>query len=687
MKVLLSWLKEYVDIPQTVDELAERLPMLGLGMERVEAHESDAVFDLELPANRGDLMCHLGVARELASANRSAIRPPATASRQDRPKTADAIHVDVRESQLCPRFTAVLIADVRVGPSPRWLARRLDACGVRSINNVVDVTNYVMLELGQPMHAFDYDRLQGGGLVVRFAASGERLTTLDGVTRDLDSKTLVVADATRAVSIGGIIGGTETEITASTRRVLLEAAIWDPPMIRRTATRVGVRTESSARFERGVDIGGAETASARAQQLLIEVAGGQIASALLDRYPSPQPPRQLVLHWPRVGRLLGIEVAQTEGEVMLRGLGFGVTKQGDKLTVTVPSFRRDVERAEDLIEEVARHHGYDRIPEAMPVEATAQATRAPELDAIRAVRDVLIRTGLTEVLTVSLTTPKVLDELRLPSDHPWRAMAPLRNPLIEDHTHLRTTLLPGLLQVARGNTHRRVMDVLIFEVGRTFHPSGAAVRERRGAAVLMTGRFLRGAWNTPEQVSTATFFHLKGVVESLAAELRVGHTSFTPVTVPWLHPGRAAQFSIENKPLGTLGELHPDVAALAELPPGVYVAELDLDDVLRHAVFQPQFTPLPKYPSVRRDLAAVVPQGVSAAEVERVIGEAGGDLLEAAELFDVYSGPPVPPGHRNLAYALSFRSPDRTLSAADVDAAVVRITGALQKKLRATIRE
>lgn len=687
MKVLLSWLKEYVDIPQTVDELVERLPMLGLGMERVEPQGTDAVFDLELPANRGDLMCHVGVARELAAANRSAIRPPATAGRQDRTKSADAVHVDVREPHLCPRFTAVLIADVRVGPSPRWLARRLDACGVRSINNVVDVTNYVMLELGQPMHAFDYDVLQGGGLIVRLAAPDERLTTLDGVTRVLDSRTLVVADATRAVSIGGIIGGTETEITATTRRVLLEAAVWDPPMIRRTAMRVGVRTESSARFERGVDIGGAGTASARAQQLLLEVAGGRIVSDVLDRYPSPQPPRQLGLHWPRVGRLLGIEVAQTEGEAMLRSLGFGVTKQGDRLTVTVPSFRRDVERVEDLIEEVARHHGYDRIPEAMPVEATAQATRAPVLDAQRAVRDVLIRTGLTEVLTVSLTTPAVLDGLRLPSDHPWRAMVALRNPLIEDHTHLRTTLLPGLLQVARGNLHRRVMDVLIFELGRAFHPSGAAVLERRGAAVLMTGRLLRGAWNTPEQVSTATFFHLKGVVESLASELRVGGTAFIPATVPWLHPGRAAQVSIAGQPLGTLGELHPDVAAAAELPPGVYVAELDLDELLQHAVFQPQFTPLPKYPSVRRDLAVVVPDGVAAAEVEGVIGEAGGDLLEAAELFDVYSGPPVPPGHQNLAYALSFRSSDRTLSAADVDAAVVRITGALKKKLRATIRE
>lgn len=687
MKVLLSWLKEYVDIPQTVDELAERLPMLGLGMEHVERRGSDAVFDLELPANRGDLMCHVGVARELAAAHRSAVRLPATAARRDRTESADTVHVDVREPLLCPRFTAVLIADIRVGPSPEWLARRLEACGVRSINNVVDVTNYVMLELGQPMHAFDYDLLQGGGLIVRFAAAGERLTTLDGVTRTLDSRTLVVADATRAVGIGGIIGGAETEISASTRRVLLEAAIWDPPMIRRTAMRVGVRTESSARFERGVDIGGAETASSRAQQLLVEVGGGRIASDMLDRYPSPPAQRQLELLWARVGRLLGIEVAQAEGGATLRSLGFGVTKQDDKLTVTVPSFRRDVERAEDLIEEVARHHGYDRIPETMPVEATAQATRAPALDAERAVRDVLIRSGLTEALTVPLTTPAVLDGLRLASDHPWRAMVPLRNPLIEDHTHLRTTLLPGLLQVARGNIHRRITDVPIFEVGRTFHPSRAAVLERRGVAVLMTGRLLRGAWNTPEEVSIATFFHLKGVVESLVEELRISRTSFIPVTVPWLHPGRAAQVSIAGQSLGTLGELHPDVAAAAELPPGVYVAELDLDEVLRHAVFQPQFTPLPKYPSVRRDLAVVVPGGVSAAEVERVIEEAGGALLEAAELFDVYSGPPVPPGHRNLAYALSFRSSDRTLSAADVDAAVGRITGALQKKLRATIRE
>jgi phenylalanyl-tRNA synthetase beta chain len=687
VKVLLSWLKDYVDIPQSVDALAERLPMLGLGHEHVERVGEDAVFDLELPANRGDMLCHLGVARELAAATRSAVRLPAAPAPQDRAAVAETIHVELREPQLCPRFTAVLIAEVRVGPSPGWLARRLEACGIRAINNVVDVTNYVMLELGQPMHAFDYDRLQGGRLIVRLARGGEQLTTLDGVVRSLDPQTLVVADATRAVSIGGIIGGVSSEITAATRRVLLEAASWHPPTIRRTAARLGVRTESGARFERGVDTRGVLAASARAQQLLVEVAGGQIASDTVDVYPLPQPGRQVELRWSRVARLLGTDVPRAEGVAILSSLGFTVAGERDVLTVSVPSFRRDVEREEDLVEEVARHYGFERIPEAMPLEATAQATRAPILEAEHAVRDVLIRAGLTEALTVSLMNPAALDNLRLPSDHAWRAMVRLRNPMIEDHTHLRTTLLPGLLQVARGNISHRVTDVLIFELGRTFHPSGTAVLERRGLAVLITGRLWHGAWNMSPEASTASFFHLKGIVESLADELRVGRATFTATTAPWLHPGRTAQVSLNGLRVGTLGELHPEVAARADLPPGVFVAELDLDELLRRTVFRPQFIPLPKYPSVRRDLAAIVPDDVSAAEVEQVITVAGGVLLESVELFDVYTGPPVPAGHRNLAYTLSFRSPERTLAAADVDAAIAQIASALKRRLRATIRE
>lgn len=687
MKVLLSWLKEYVDVPYRIDEFAERLPMLGIGLDGTERLGGDAVLDLEVAANRGDLMSHLGVARELAAAARSTVRLPMGDSRPDRAGPAGPVRVDVREAQLCPRFTAALIVDVRVGPSPDWMARRLEACGVRSINNVVDVTNYVMLELGQPMHAFDYDLVQEGRLIVRLAAPGERLTTLDGVERVLDSHTLVVADAGRAAGIAGIIGGANTEIRPATRRVLLEAASWHPPMIRRTSTRLGVRTESSARFERGVDTAAVLAASLRAQQLMVEVTGGRVQDGTVDLYPAPQPSRQVELRWPSVARLLGAEVPQAEGIAILRSLGFGVADHSNALAVVVPSFRRDVEREEDLIEEVARHYGYDHIPETMPLERTAQGVRAPALEAERAVRETLIRAGLTEALTVSLTNPAVLDGLRLPADHPWRAMVRLRNPMIEDHNHLRTSLLPGLLSAARVNASRRVIDFHIFELGRTFHQSATGVVERRRLTMLMTGRLLRGAWNMPADAATASYFHLKGVVETLLDELRIPHRAFAADTAAWLHPGRAARISFDGETVGTLGELHPDIASAHDLPAGVYVADLDLDALLRRAVFRPQFIPLPRYPSVRRDIAAVISNDIPAAQVEAVITEAGGALLESVELFDVYAGAPVPAGHRNLAYALSFRSAERTLAADEVDAAVGRIKTALTRRLRAKIRE
>src|SRR2546429_3253711 len=462
---------------------------------------------------------------------------------------------------------------------------------------------------------------------------------------------------------------------------------WQPPMIRRTSKRVGVRTESSARFERGIDTGAVLAASLRAQQLMREVAGGRVVSKTLDVYPSPLPGHQVSLRWPRVERLLGISVAKSEGIMIWRRLGWEVAAGHEHLVVTVPSFRGDVEREKDLIEDISRHYGYERIPEHMPVEATAMASRAPVLEAERMVRGILIRAGLTEALTVSLTRAEDLDRLHVPPTHHWRSMVPLRNPLIEDHTHLRTTLLPGLLQVVRVNVSRSVTDAQIFEVGRTFHPSGASVAEHRRLALVMTGRALRGAWNAPPELASVSYFHLKGAVESLFQELRVGGAAFAPAPVPWLHPVRGAAVSLSGQEVGTLGELHPEVAAAYDLPPGVYAADLDLEALLQRATFRPQFAPLPRFPAVRRDLSAIVADGVAAAEVERVIVEAGGSLLATVDVFDVYTGPPGPPGHRNLALALSFRSNERTLSADEVGMALRRITEALARRLRAKIRQ
>jgi phenylalanyl-tRNA synthetase beta chain len=687
MKVLLSWLREYVDVPYSVEELEDRLPMMGLGIEGLEWLGDDAVIDLEIPANRGDLMSVLGVARELAAAGRTAVRPPAPKVVEAAEPVTERTRVDVQDTLLCPRFTARLIVEVRVGPSPSWLARRLEACGLRAINNIVDVTNYVMLEMGQPMHAFDYDLLRGGRLVVRPARPGEPLVTLDGVERTLDPQTLVVADAERAGGVAGIIGGGNTEISERTTRVLLEAASWDPAMIRRTSRRLGVRTESSARFERGIDTAGILAVQDRAISLMQELAGGRILRGVIDAYPRPLAARTVDLRWRAIRRLLGIEVPEGEGVAILQSLGFALEQRSGVVSVAIPSFRRDVEREEDLIEEVARHHGYDHIPAVMPVEPTAQGSVAPSLRIDEFVRTTLVRAGLVEALTLSLTNPGVLDALNLPSDHPWRDMPALLNPMVEDHTHLRTTLLPGLLNAARANTSRGVADIRLFELGRTFHSRNGEIQERRQLAILMTGSIMDGAWNLPTEAVAIDFYHLQGVVEALLRELHVEGWTFSPDRLPYLHPGRTAYLSIDSHVVGTLGGIHPDVAAHYDLPAGIYLADLDVEGLLEYAHLTPRFTSVPRYPAVRRDVALVLGRAVLSGDVVAVIRSAGGELLEDVRLFDVYEGAPVPAGQRSLAYALTFRAPDRTLAAEEVEAQMTAIRDALRTRLRAKIRE
>jgi phenylalanyl-tRNA synthetase beta chain len=372
---------------------------------------------------------------------------------------------------------------------------------------------------------------------------------------------------------------------------------------------------------------------------------------------------------------------------ILRSLGFMVERRSGILRVAVPFFRRDVEREEDLVEEVARHYGYDHIPAVMPVEATAQGSVAPSLRVDELVRTTLVRAGLVEALTLSLTNAGALDALDLPLDHPWREMPALLNPMVEDHTHLRTTLLPGLLNAARANTNRGVADIRLFELGRTFHGVDGEIDERRRLAILMTGATQDGTWNLPPEAVTIGFYHLKGVVEALLRELHVEGWTISPDRLPWLHPGRTARLSINGHVVGSLGELHPDVAAHYDLPAGVYLADLDMEAFLEYAQLTPRFTPVPRYPAVRRDVALLLARPVPSSEVVAVIRSAGGALLEEVRLFDVYEGAPVPAGERSLAFALTFRSPDRTLAADEVEARLTAIRDALRARLRAKIRE
>ncbi len=688
MRVPLSWLREFVPLPEEPETLSDRLAMLGFGHEPVQWVGEEAVLDLEVASNRPDLLSVLGVAREIAAAwGREITLPRSTLRRTAAPATS-VVDVTVEDVQGCPRYTAHVITGVRVGASPPWMVRRLEAAGIRSINSVVDVTNYVMLEQGQPLHAFDLDRLAGPRIVVRRARPGERLVTLDGVDRPLDPQMLVIADAVRPVAIAGVMGGADTEIGAATTRVLLEAAVFHPAQVRRTARRLGLRTESSARFERGLDARVVLQAARRAAGLIAELAGGRVLAGAVDVYPHPAVPTTITLRLPRIARVLGVEVPQAEVLAILRRLGCRVVRRTQHLVVTVPVGRVDLEREEDLIEEVARHYGYDRIPEAMPVEVVQAGSVAPPLQAEALVRDLLVRAGFVEAMTLSLVSPAVYERLGFGAGDPGRGLVPLQNPLLADHTHLRAMLLPGLLEALRVNLSRRVEDVHLFEIGRVFRRRGGAedgrVEERRALAVVMRGRLARG-WNLPPAAVEATFFHLKGLLEELCAALRLSLRA-EPAAAPWLHPGRGARLLAEGVEAGLFGELHPAVAERFGLGGRIYAAEVDLEELVRRAAPRPRFDPLPRHPSVDRDLAVFVPAEVPQAEVLRVIRTAGGTLLESAELFDVYTGPQAPPGQRSLAYTLRFRAADRTLTAAEADEALSRIHAALRGQLGATPR-
>jgi phenylalanyl-tRNA synthetase beta chain len=717
---------------------------------------------VEVTANRPDCLSIIGIAREAALLFGRALRlpeglnePPSTATvegaaplrargasrgRADKETQAargrnapggaramsaaasgDArqrISVAVEDPEGCPRFTATVIDGVHVGASPAWMQRRIEAAGVRAINNVVDVTNYVMLEMGQPMHAFDLARVGGGRLIVRPARPKEALVTLDGVPRTLEPPVLVVADATHAVSLAGIIGGQDTEIGPGTSAVLLEAAYWNPPGIGRTSRRLGVRTEASARFERGADPDGPVRAQRRAALLLAEVAGARPAPGMVDVYPTPRQPRTIRLRPARAHTVLGAEVPRAEIIRILKALGCEVQPGAAALVVRPPTYRPDLAREEDLIEEVARIYGYDRVPLTLPRGIASPGTVTPPVAGERRVRGALVRAGLTEVMTLTLVaapSAAAMDGAVPPphdgagSDSPGRSargarngasgggQVRLTNPLTAEHAALRPSLVPGLVRVLATNAARRQHDVHIFELGRVWRAAsagGGRPDERRAVGIAAMGRW-RSGWNVPAAGVLADFSYLRAAVDALLYELNVAGAEVSAPAQPsgrngsegartaegpsWWHPGRVADLTLGGRVVGRLGELHPDVVERERLPHRAYVAELDAEALLAASQSVRAYRGLPRYPEVERDLAFVLPETYDAAAIERLIRGTAGPLLEAVELFDVYAGPPIPSGQRNLAYRLRFRAADRTLTATDAEEIIAKIRTALQE--------
>ena len=695
----------------------------------------DAVLDIDMLPNVARAYNIVGVAREVAALTGKPLRFPSLDVVAEGAPIAGEVSIEIREPELNPRFTLALIRDVELKPSPQWMQRRLRLAGMRPINNIVDATNYVMLELGQPLHAFDFDVLKAraGGqppvIITRLPDPGEHLVTLDGQDHALDEFNILVADTAGALSIGGVMGGLESEVydpaveardavgvegdedagrllhaevgarRPATRNVLLEAAAWNFINIRRTMQSQKMASEAGLRFSRGVHPAMALRGLLRCIELMRQISGGVVAQGVIDEYPLPAP--QVVVDLPvaEIDRLLGFHLPQDEIVRILRALEFDVAEHGERLRVTVPDHRLDIGTGitgqADLIEEIARIYGYDRIPntliaDALPVQRSNTALEREEM-----VRDALARAGLREIVAYRLTTPQreaLLTPPGQPSSWPETGYVTLANPISADKTVMRHTLLAGMLDVAAANA-RHTDRQLLFEIGSVYWQAGQGLPDEPvHLGILMTGPREVPQWQDGRRASAwMDFFDLKGVIETLLRELRVaGEARFAPVEHSTFHPGRAAELRIDGRSVGVLGEVHPLVREAfglgLDLERPVLAAEFDLEALVADLTTLREIKPVPTQPAVYQDIALVVDESVPAADVLAVIREAGGDLLEDAQLFDVYRGDPVPAGKKSLAYALTYRAPDRTLEDKEVARVHAQIVKAARRKLGAELR-
>lgn len=671
MRVPIEWLKEYVPVQAEPEELAHRLTMAGLEVEAIEHDEGEPVLNVKVTPNRGDCLSMVGVAREVAALYGLPLHHPMPSARSTEP--GDAVRyatVEIIDDDLCPRYAARVVRQVHIAPSPDWMQKRLIAAGMRPINNVVDVTNYVMLELGQPLHAFDLDLLPNRHIVVRRAKPGEKIVTLDGVERALQPEMLMICDATHPVAVAGVMGGAETEVTPNTRNVLLESAHFNPTSIRRTARRLQLSTEASYRFERVVDPGGVVCALDRACELLEQIGAGEPVPGVVDVYPRPARERVVTLRPDRCNLLLGMDLDTHTMTDCLRRLQLNAELRDGVIHVTVPTFRPDLNIEEDLAEEVGRVYGYENIPERLPFGHTHRGSDSPDTRLIRPLQEAFVRAGLIEVHTHTLRAPGPLDD-------PTRPLVRVRNAASEELSSLRNSLIPSLMDVVVHNLARRQTEIFLFEVGKVFTVLNGDYDERLKAGFAVTGSVFPPGWDA--RYPAADFFTAKGIVHILLETVGIEEAQYVSASDPRFHPGRSAKVLVGEREVGVFGELHPHILEQLDITRRTVLAgEFDVYTLWSLATQRVRYVPLPKYPAVLRDLAVVAAEEVPYQQVEQTVRQAGGTLLESVRLFDVYRGERIPEGTRSLALSLTFRSPERTLTDEEVDGIVQQIVQALE---------
>ena len=637
---------------------------------------NDAVVEFEITNNRPDCLSIIGIARETAATFESAVKYPVTAFKENGEDIKNYIDIQVKNSELCPRYSARMVKNIVIKDSPAWMQERLTKAGVRPISNIVDITNFVMLELGQPMHAFDYRDLEDKKIIVRNAMPGETIKTLDETERKLDESMLVIADGKKPTGIAGVMGGYGSEIKNDTNTIVFESANFNPVNIRMTSKKLCLRTEASSRYEKGIDPELAAIALDRACSLVEQIGAGEVVGGKIDIYPVPRVARKLSLNVKKVGDFIGAKDITEEMIVKyLRSLEFKVEAKVD-LEVTVPTFRDDVEVYVDLIEEIARLYGYDKIPVDLMDTTFTQGGKNYKQNIRDMAKSNMAAQGLYEVLTYSFVSPGVFNKINLKAENPLRNAIKIVNPLGEDQSIMRTTMIPNMLEVISKNYSKKIAEGQFFEISRVYMseklPLEDLAEERETLTIGMYGN--------------VDFFDLKGVVENLLEELNIDKYRILSSNNDSMHPGRTAELLINNKRVGYLGEVHPDVLDKYDIPVSVYAAELNFEEIVRQSDMNVKYKSLPRYPSVARDIAIVVTEEITAGQVEEIIRNKGGKLIEEVKLFDIYKGSQIQNGYKSMAYSIVYRSDEKTLSEEDITKVHNKIVNSLINQVGAALR-
>lgn len=644
----------------------------------------DTVYEFELTPNRADCFSMIGLSREFAVLSGTYAFFPDVHVREESGEPIEGrLHIKIDNEELCSRFMGRLIENVTIEPSPLWMQNRLRAAGIRPINNIVDVTNYVMIEWGQPMHAYDYDEIHGQTLVARSAKANETIKTLDGSDRALSESMLVISDTDRPVGVAGIMGGFDSEVTDKTTSVVLEAAVFNGASVRRSARSLGMRSEASGRFERGVNSEFTPFALDRAAQLILAICPtAKIAQGVIDVYPHPKVERTLTFTAKAINDYLGTNIEEQEMMNILTGLSFGVEKQGDEVLVRIPSWRDDVSVMPDIAEEVARIYSYDNIAVTMPTAKVQSGELSPRKALVKQVKHSFVGAGLNEIITFSFMHKDLLTKLNIPeSDRRYTAI-PIMNPISEEFPYMRTTLMGSVLEAAMRNQAQKNLDLPLFEVGAVYEPVAVPVtelpKEHYMAAGIVTGKAHEAAWN--QSTRAFDFYDVKGMLEHVLSTLFVENLSFRRSNEYYLHPGVSADVYSGDVKVAQFGELHPVVAKAYDIVGKAYVFELDLDAILGLNRGKIAYEAISKFPGITRDLAIVAPKDVAYEDIMNIIRTHGGEYLEHAYIFDVYEGEHIAAGFRSLAYSLSFKSQDGTLTDGDIEGNIESILRALEEK-------